>query len=816
MQSELRDARGDGLLHAIGNAHIDPVWLWRWNEGLEAIRATFRSALDRMEEFPGFIFTSSSAAFYELLRQVEPEMLEEIRRRIGEGRWEIVGGWWVEPDLNVPSGESLVRQALQGQLWFREHLGVLASTGYNPDSFGHPRTLPQLLRGAGLDSYVFMRPMEEEKHLPENVFWWEGPDGSRVLTLRITRAYCTWFDEMDEHVLINHGARPSCVRDYTVFYGVGNHGGGPTIANLESLLRIASRPDMPALELSSLGRCFASIRRDVEEGAALPVIRDELQHHARGCYSAHSRIKELHRTAEVTLSRAEMLCACALMSAGRPWPAEELRDAWRLLLFNQFHDILAGTSLREACEDACHQLGHVISAASALMHFAAQTIASRVDTRGEGQALLVFNPLPWPVRVPVEVEPATGEALVDAGGRSVPAQSVQPEATVEKQRRVVFVADLPAGGYSLFRSAGGSLRGEPEQAGLSAGPTRLENRFLRVEFDPATGAMASLKDLRTGSELLAGPGHRLVVLEDPGDTWSHGVASFCGELGAFADARLSLEEAGPVRAVLRIDSTWNGSAASQRILLYRDLGFLECRIVLDWREPRTVLKLEYPLAVTAPEVTAESPYGFSEWPADGEEHPCQKWVDVSGCAAEGRAGLALLNCGKYGFDCLDSRLRLTLLRTPAYAHHDPATLDAERNYRFMDLGEHEILLRLVPHGGDWRGAQIPRRAWELNSPPFHVNEYCHAGDLPAQAAFVEADHPAVLVSAIKQAEDGDGLIVRAYETSGRRAEDVEISLPFAGVSWRATFGPCQIRTWRIRTAGSPQVREADLLERPLR
>ena len=815
MQGEVRSTPRQGVLHAIGNAHIDPVWLWRWNEGLEAIRATFRSALDRLEEFPDFVFTASSAAFFELLRRVDPGMLEEIRRRVREGRWEIAGGWWVEPDLNVPSGESLVRQALQGQLWFQEHLGVTARAGYNPDSFGHPRTLPQILKGAGLDFYVFLRPMPKEKELPENVFWWEGPDGSRVLASRITRAYCTWFDEMEEHVLINHEARPSCVRDYTVFYGVGDHGGGPTIANLRSLQRIAADPGMPEVRLSGLARYFQSLERDIRDGAAPPVVRDDLQHHARGCYSAHSRIKSLHRRAESQLFQAEILASLASTAAGRPWPSESLREAWRTLLFNEFHDILAGTSVREACEDACHELGGVIAAAARETHFAAQAIARQVDTRGEGQALLVFNPLPWPVRAPVEVEPASGMAILDADGQPVPAQEVQPEATVERQRRLVFVADLPPAGCALFRLTPGKPEDGPGADGVAAGEWWLENRFLRVEFDPATGEMTSLVGRRSGTGLLAGRGHRLLVLDDPGDTWSHDIAAFTGVLGAFEDASLAVEEIGPVRAAIRISSRWNDCVAVQRILLYRDLDFVECRLTLDWREPARIVKLAYPFALDGPEVTAESPYGFSEWPPDGEEHPCQRWVDVSGRTANGRAGVSLLNDCKHGFDCRGSELRLTLLRTPAYAHHDPVKLDPRRSYRYMDIGEHECVLRLVPHGGCWREGGIVRKAWELNVPPFYVNEYAHPGILAAPVSCAAVDHPGVIISTVKRAEDGDGIIVRAYESAGEEAGDVELRLPAAGVCWKAGFRACQIRTWRVRP-GTPQpVVETDLLERPL-
>ncbi len=807
---------GRGVLHAIGNAHIDPVWLWRWNEGLEAIRATVRSALDRISEYPDFVFTASSAAFYEQLAQVDPEMMEEVRRRVREGRFEIAGGWWVEPDVNIPCGESLVRQALYGQHWFERYAGVSARVGYNPDTFGHPRTLPQILKGAGLGCYSFLRPMPDEKQLPENVFWWVAPDGSRVLCSRITRAYCTWFDEMDEHVRLNDEARPRCVRDYTVFYGVGNHGGGPTIANIESLRRIAEDPESPDVRLSSLRDYFASLLADIDAGAEVPVVTDDLQHHARGCYTAHSGIKRLNRRAEHLLMDSERLCCAAAMAAGRDYPADALGEAWKSLLYNQFHDILAGTSLREACEDACEQYGHTLTVASRELHFAAQSIARRVDTQGEGAAILVFNPLPWAVRAPVEIEPAAGRTVVDDRGAAVPSQRVQTSSSVGFQQRLVFTADLPPCGYSLMRFASTESSCVTSEGGtLEAGDNWLQNQFLRVEVDRASGLISQLTDLRTGAKLLSEPGHALAVIDDPDDTWSHGVPAFRSEVGRFGDARVCLEEHGPVRAVLRVESHWKTSRALQRLILYAGLDYVECRVTVDWHEPRKVVKLCYPLALQCPEVACEIPYGFTLWPADGEEHPCQKWVDVSGASPAGRAGFALLNDCKHGFDCLESELRMTLLRSPAYAHHDPEKLSPGRAYRYIDIGEQDIVLRLVPHAGDWREAGIPRRAWELNAQPFYVNEYSHAGDLPSRLSFASCDHPGVIISVLKQAEDGDGVIVRAYETHGRAVRSMRLQLPALGAEWAADFRGSEIRSWRVRGSGPAEIIPVDLLERPV-
>jgi len=336
------------MLHAIGNAHIDPVWLWRWPEGLETIRATFRSVLDRMNEYPEFIFTGSSAAFYSWLKDTDPGMYEEVAARIREGRWEIVGGWWIQPDANIPSGESLARQALYGQRFFQKEFGVLASIGYNPDTFGHTGTLPQILRKSGMTRYVFMRPMAHEKSLPGNVFLWKSPDGSQVLTSRIAHSYGTWGDELLQHVEACDKERPTYVKDYMVFYGVGNHGGGPTKRNIESIRALGASAEGPNVEFSSLDSYFKAIEKEIRLGAEAPTIADDLQHHARGCYSAESDIKRQNRRLEHLLLTAERFATVAHVVLGRHYPDVELETAWKAVLFNQFHDILAGSSLPEA------------------------------------------------------------------------------------------------------------------------------------------------------------------------------------------------------------------------------------------------------------------------------------------------------------------------------------------------------------------------------------------------------------------------------------------------------------------------------------
>lgn len=803
-------------LHAIGNAHIDPVWLWRWTEGLETIRSTFASVLQRMEEFPEFHFTGSSAAFYWLLEQTDPDLMEQIRQRVREGRWEIVGGWWIQPDCNIPCGESFVRQALYAQRYFQKTFGVTATVGYNPDSFGHAGTLPQILRKAGLTRYIFMRPGPHEKSLPANVFWWQSPDGSRVLTARITRSYATWGKDLAEHVRASAQGAPDFLQDYIVFYGVGNHGGGPTIQNIRSLLEMSRNPDMPAVRLSTLNAFFEAVEAQAEAGAPLPTVPEELQHHARGCYTAHSEVKRQNRRTEHLLMTAERVASMAWALFGREYPQQALTEAWQSVLFNQFHDILAGTSLPEGYEDARDLYGHAATLGGYTLHTSLQALTGRIDTRGVGNPLVVFNPLPWAITVPVEVERGSAQ-LKDEAGSPVPAQNIQ-STTVTGQRRSVFVLDLPPMGYRVLRSDVEVTSAPPQRAlhaELRTGGAVLENDFWRLEVH-STGHLVRLYDKRHRVEVLSAPANVGIVIDDPSDTWSHDVASFRNELGRFDGARLAIEELGDVRACLRIETRWGNSRMTQRLYLYRDLDLIECRATIHWQEQYRMLKIGFPLRLQEVRVTADAPYGFTVRAPNGEEEPCQQWVDLSGWTVNDDGervpyGFALLNDSKYGYDALGSELRLSILRSPAYAHHDPNTLDAERRYRYIDQGTQTVTYRLVPHTGSWQQAHIPRRAWELNVPPITVNEYVHDGNLPPTASLLSVEPENVLVTVCKRAEDEDALIVRAYESAGQ-ACTVRIEMSLLGVRWEAPLGACEIKTWRIVPSEPPEIAEVNLLE----
>lgn len=810
-------------LHMIGHAHIDPVWLWPWQEGYHEVKATFRSALDRMQEDDDFVFVASSAQFYEWIERSDPALFAEVRARVAEGRWRVVGGWWIEPDCNIPGGESFVRQALYGQRYFREKFGVLATTGFNPDSFGHNAMLPQLLAKAGLRRYVFLRPMPHEKGLPNRLFWWEAPDGSRVLAFRIMFEYLSWGKELDDHVRRCAEELKAPFDEGMCFYGVGNHGGGPTRENIASIHRLNADPAFPRLIFSDPDAFFASIEgRDLP----IPVVRDELQHHASGCYAAHSGIKRWNREAENRLITAEKFATIAARVTGLPYPGEALARAWKSVLFNQFHDILAGTSLENAYDDARALYGEALAIADRAHNDAVQSLAwaIHIPPADGAKPLVVFNPHAWASRVAVEVEVRglpEHYALLDDAGRPVATQEVQSWATARGQTRLCFVADLPPLGYRTYRivpSQPGTATPDPG-ADLLASSTTLENRRLRLIIDPATGCIASLYDKDASVEVFQGQAARPVVIDDPSDTWSHNVFRFQDVVGQFVPQSVRLVESGPVRAVLRVVSTYERSTLMQDFMLYRDLDLVEVRVTVDWREQHKLLKLRFAVNQIFMRAVYEIPYGHIERENTGDEEPGQSWLDLSGSVqATGKTyGLSLLNDGKYSFDVNVRDIGLTVLRSPIYAHHIPAQPEPGRDYRYIDQGEQRFTYALLPHAGRWETAGTVRRAAELNQRPFALLASFHDGPLPPSAGYVMCEPESVLVSAVKQAEDGDALIIRAYETTGAAAS-ATIRLPAWNRTITAPFGPCEIKTFRVPFDAALPVTETDLLEledRPL-
>ena len=789
--------------HLIANAHLDPVWQWCVPEGLSLVKSTFRSALDRMNEFSGYTFTSACASYYKWIKLNEPEMFEEIKQRVEEGRWAVVGGMWVQPDCNIPSGEAFCRHMLYSQKFFKENFGITVKTGYNVDSFGHNGMLPQILKKSGIDNYIYQRPdnREEKPDLPfDNLHLWKSPDGSVVRAFHIPDGYG---GDVHKERLEDHYYNKN--QPMMVFFGVGNHGGGPSKEHLANADKLIAQGDFK----------YSTPDEYFEETAdvAMPLVDEDLQHHASGCYSANSRIKELNRRAETQLVTAEKLDVLANAITGSDVHNEAIEKAWERVMFNQFHDILAGCSIKEAYTDAESAYGYARETAMGINTFAAQRISWRIKTtdfldadtsemrcrmwyrNGEGSPMVVFNPHSFPVKSFGQFGDQGVSKVLDSNGNEVPLQKVRaPYTDGDHVQKTIFEAEVPAYGYSVYYLY---HRNDDEAervyaTDLVATENTLENSRVKIEFDKNTGAVSSyiLKDgnVQFAKGLL---GKAVVCDDEANDTWGHKIYDYNIDIGSFADGTLELVESGPMRATVKSTVTYGNSVLKRYYSLYASSEKLTVRTVLDFDEQYKSVKLSFPADVKDNTVTYSMPYGFISKKANGQEEPCHAWCDV---IEESGKGLALLNTSKYSFCAMDNDLRMMIARGCAYLdHYGQHSRDGEME--FLDKGQQEFTYEIVPHTEKMNSALF-RMSEVLNNPLQTHQETHHDGTLPQSYSAIDVDKENIVVTAIKKAEDADGIIMRLVETDGR---ETEATVDFTAMNSRFTlsFAPQEIKTVRI-------------------
>jgi alpha-mannosidase len=813
-------------VHMIAQAHLDPVWLWRWTEGRAEALATSQSALDRLAEYPGLHFTRGEAQVYQWIEDENVDLLQQIQERAAEGRWHIVNGMVIQPDMNLLQGESIVRQALDGKRYFADRFGQDVRVAYCVDSFGHAGTLPQILKGCGFDHYVFMRPQEHEKALPGQAFWWQSPDGTRLLTFRISRSYTSWGDDPTELIEAALADRPEMLEDVACFFGVGNHGGGPTRRQIECIIQLNEERGDLDIRFSSLQAYFSAIQPKAEK---LPVVTEELQYHAVGCYSVNSRLKRLHRQAECALLQAERMAVQAELWAGKPADRARLQELWHNLCFNQFHDILAGTCIKEAQDEAEMALSRVLLGGRELQNRCGRLVGERVNTTGTGGAVLAFNPFPYPLHSYVEYEPWTqwerwrgnDWGLVDETGHPMAHQTVeaQPATGLTETHgfdRLLFRVNLPPLGYRLYRFDHGFSIQEV-QTGVQAHPNGLENEFLYLRFDPDSGNMISCRDKASGMELVGPEGWNAAqVLHDPSDTWSHGVRSFDQVLGCFGQARIWIADSGPLQAALYVERTWQDETGAlgtwlQQVILRHGEAVFTLRNWLHWKGEWRTLKLAFDVAVSEGQGWRDVPFGALPFARDGRETPMQQWVAVQGDSTAGMAGLAVLNDGKYGCDLIGASLRVTVLRCPPYGYHVPHIMGTKQRYDWIDQGSQEFTLVLRPFVGDWTQAEIVRRARELNLPPILVTMHAHTGELPASQESGSLEASELELTALKPVEEGDGYLLRIADRHGKGGVG---RLTWMGQAFEVACRPYEVRAFRLERLGeSWTLLPCDLLER---
>ncbi len=826
------------MIHMIGNAHIDPVWLWQWREGYQEVKATFQSALDRLDESDDFVFTCACADYYRWVEENAPGMFKKIQQRVAEGRWKVAGGMWIQPDCNMPSGESFARHMLYSQRYFKEKLGVTVKTGYNVDSFGHSAMLPAIFKRAGIDNYVFLRPGKHENgDIPYPLFKWISPEGTAVNAFRIIDSYESSFGTIENDV--QRALDMEAEKGYPImcFYGVGNHGGGPTIKNIASIHKLMD--EGVKIKFSDPDTYFNEIK---EMGVELPEWKNELQHHASGCYSATSMIKMLNRRVENALIRCEFFDALSGVLTGHV--GKPLNQAWQNLMFNHFHDVLCGCSIKEAYDDANQQMNEALSIAAREENAALQKISWEVDTvcsipgrlrskeshfalwelDGLGTPIVIFNPHPFEAECPVQLFGAVAY-VTDDKDNDVPVQTVRASRTNGDDKwDSVFTAKVPALGYKLYwaylaekgeashrdtrkiRTPEDTSDEKAASTGLVITETSIENEKIAVKFDKDTGAIVSIVSKETGYETLKAPADVKLIDIEHVDTWAHMVFKFDKEKESFADARFTVLEKGPVRAKLQVTTKVLGSTMKQYYTLYAGADQLEVDVELDMQEKFRMVKLCFPVAANDPVSRAEISYGFIERVCDGAEETGHRWMALGG--EEG--GIGLLNNGKYSFSCENGEIRLTVANTSVFAdHYGQNTRDEQ--CPFADMGVQEFKYAIVPYAGCWKKANFARRGEVFNRALPWVIETYHEGKLPTSYEGLKVSAENVSVGALKRAEDNNGYIIRLNETAGIATKAV-IEAPMFGRTIEVELSPIDIKTVFIPDDAAAPVKEVMITE----
>ena len=749
-----------GRFNMVGHSHLDLVYQWDYSEFLRKIGRTHATTLNMMREFPDYLFCQSQMKLYEDLKSLYSEIYDRIKERVKDGRWEVIGGMYVEPDCNLISGESFVRQLQFGREFARREFGTTSSVCWLPDVFGIAWFIPQILKRAGFRFLITNKPViwNDTNEFPHNTFWWEGPDGSRILA----HLPATHFGaSIDADVMLtnwNEYKQKVACNEAIYNYGYADGRGGPNRADVLTGRRYKNMPGMPQSLFTHGQEAFERIEANVE---SLPVWKDELYLEThRGTYTTQARLKKNNRKAEILYRNAEAMSALASMLGGS-YPGEDLHEGWKLILKNQFHDILPGSHVTQAFHDALKDYEAVFEKGNQALTSALSYIGSQISS--DSAAVAVFNMQPWERTDVVDAEFKTASdasfKIVDANGNSVPFQVLSQD---DGRVRVLIEArHVPPMGYTVYRLVEGqSDVGTP----FIVHDESIENDFFQVRFDEQ-GTISGIYDKKNDCQVIeeGKQGNQFQLFEDvPGRyaAWDIVPMYKDREFEVPPVERSEIVESGAVRLVLRQERGFMNSKMVQKIILYRSLPRIDFETEIEWGERDRLLKTGFLVNVNAMRATYDTSYGYIErpthantsWDAAKFEVCGHLWADLS----EGDYGVSLLNDCKYGYDIFDNRMRLTLLRGPQYP--DPTA----------DLGYHSFTYSLYPHRGDWRQAETPRRAWELNDPLMAIPIAGGGGNLQSTGSFLSIDRDHVMISALRMAEKGDGLILRLYEDQNRR------------------------------------------------
>ncbi|MFH0989348.1 MAG: glycoside hydrolase family 38 C-terminal domain-containing protein [bacterium] len=760
-----------GFAHLIAQSHIDVVWLWRLAETKKKCGRTFSTALRLMEEYPDFKYAQSQAVLYEFTKELYPELYKEIKRRVTEGRWFVTGSVWVEPDCNIPNGESLVRQILYGKQFFKREFNIDSDTLWLPDTFGYSWALPQILKKSGINNFFTTKlTWNDTNKFPHNSFWWQGIDGSKVLThippvglegsITSKDLKKSW-EEFQEKELNPHVMQT---------FGFGDGGGGVTKEQLDTALIYKSMPGLPQSLQSTIPAFFSQL---AAQSDALPIWNNELylEKH-RGTYTTHGWIKRAHRESERLLYTAELFSVLGMHfgtnAVSRRYPQTDLESTWKKLLLNQFHDIVPGTFIADAYSDIQKDFLDIHASCNTIINRCATGFFKAQDKKDESFHFAFFNTLNW-LRSEYVIVEMRSEAkvfsIIDHHGKDVQHQILGRKKGIVQL--LCYIENMAP--YTFLQLTITPLALKPSEIEEWKITERtIETPLYRIRLD-SKGQISSLHDIAHRREIVpkgkrANAFQAFRDLPKQWEAWELEPEYHSKGIDLFALQAMKVQEAGPLRAVIQFEHrSESGSKLLQHMMLYHKSLRIDFRTTVFWKEKQTLLKVAFPLNLKSNYATYEIQFGALQrsmktsdpFAAAKFEVPAQQFADIS----ELKYGVSLLNNCKYGYDAKDRTLRLTLLRSPYYPHPiEPWRLN---DTKVTDHGEHLFTYSLLPHSGNWQDGESLHRARELNNPPL-----LFPGTANVLPSLITLSQNSIIVDSIKKAEDSDSVIIRLHEAHG--------------------------------------------------
>lgn len=783
-------------VNMIGNAHIDAAWNWRYAETISTvIPDTFKRALDLMDANPDYHFSQSSSQLYQWAKEYYPDLAARIDEKVKNGQWEIVGGQVIEPDLNNTNGESLVRQSLYAQNFFRDNYGVLPNIGWVPDVFGFNYNMPQILKKSGMDYFITTKlNWQDYDKWPYEYFNWTAPDGSTVTSYKPTYDYSLSGGSISGGNLSNTLNYPSKLglNSSLVLYGSGDHGGGPTQTDINNIKNINNNSAYPAIKMNTAAQTLKDLDQQVKDNnVTLPDVDNELyfEYH-RGVMTTADPMKKYNRYTEEAAEQAEKFSSVASLLGSESYPQEKINAAWQKTLLNQFHDVLPGSAIAPVYADAFNDAEIALNELGSAKNVAMYGIANRVNTQGEGQAILLFNGLSWDRTEAVQTDISLSSTdssvtIIDAAGKEIPSQIINKNGT---KAVVAFEASVPALGYSVYRAVERSSSSISSGIKVDESNKTFENQFFKVSIDPVTGNIASIFDKKNNKEVVdAGQQfNRLQFLSDTPreyESWNidyDDMSATPKEVNTVA-APVTLVDNGPVKATFKVSkvSPSGLSTIDEYITLYNNVNRIDMELKINWNEKQQMLKAAFPMSVHPQNVTYDIAYSTINRPAVNTpgmfEVEGYKFADMS----QDGFGVSVLSDSKEGWDCPNGVLRLSLLRSPV-----------DNRGGATDIGNRDIKYSFYPHSGDWKSADVEGKSYEYNYPVTTLVTTNHSGDLAVSGSFAKAssDNNNAVLSVFKKAEaraidqknneDRSGsYIVRLVETEGKDNTNVKVALP---------------------------------------